>query len=121
MSRTVFRSGFAWVLALVLVRSLIPAGYMPGLVDGRLSIVLCDSHAAAHQHHRHHHPDPAVPGLHPADGDCVYAQSASPALLVPIDLPPPRRQLAYWSVQRLGSGVPISEPLRYSSARGPPV
>jgi hypothetical protein len=112
MSRRALPSGFAWVLALalVLVRSLVPAGYMPGLVDGRLSIVLCDSHAAAHQHHQHHH----------ADGDCAYAQSASPALLATIDLSPPGQQFLSWTVRRFDPGLPISEPPRYSSARGPP-
>jgi hypothetical protein len=118
MSRKPLNAGFAWVLALVLIRSFVPAGYMPGLVDGGFSLIVCDAGAAQHRHH--HQPDHASGGLRLLGGDCAYAQSASPALLVAVDLSPPQQQSLSGKIQRFDTGVPDSEPLRYRSARGPP-
>jgi len=73
------------VLGMLLLRALVPAGFMLAPVDGRLVFVLCDAEmpAGAHPHH-HHHPghDNAAhhEGAH-GDPTCPYAQSSGPAPL----------------------------------------
>ena len=80
----------ALVLPALLLRGLIPIGFMPMAVDGRLDIALCPgtvdaatfiaaSHAAhAQDHHQHNHQDHRSPA-------CPFALSGSampmPALL----------------------------------------
>jgi len=68
------------LLPALLLRSLIPAGFMLAPLDGRLSVILCDTDAAgpAHKHAGHDHP-----GHHhlQLDPNCPYAQSAGPAPL----------------------------------------
>jgi len=72
------RFGTLFVLAMLGLRALIPAGFMLAPQDGRLAVVLCDSDApgAAHRHDGHHHP-----GHTHSDPTCPYAQSAGPAPL----------------------------------------
>lgn len=115
----------SWLLVLVLMRSLIPAGFMPAWVDGAFTLILCDGHAyrasaAPHQHHHHpggvQQPDTA----RSAGDDCSYAQSASPALAFNLDLTPPSSSLLSWTVPAFRAGVQDATPLRYASARGPP-
>jgi len=70
-----------FVLAMLCLRALVPAGFMLAAVDGRLDIVLCDTDArgAAHQHAGHDH---SGRHLHThLDSTCPYAQSAGPAPL----------------------------------------
>ena len=73
------------VLGVLFLRALVPAGFMPAPVDGRLAFVVCDAKmpAGVHQHH-HAHPghDNAAhhEGAH-SDPTCPYAQSAAPAPL----------------------------------------
>ena len=69
-----------FVLAMLCLRALVPAGFMLAPIDGRLDIVLCDADATAalhhhggHDHSGHHHTQ--------LDPTCPYAQSAGPAPL----------------------------------------
>jgi hypothetical protein len=125
MRRRPLSIGISWLLALVLMRSLIPAGFMPAWVDGAFTLILCDGHSysagpSAHQHH--HHPGaPAQSGTAHSPGDeCSYAQSASPALAFNLDLTPAGTPLLSWTTPAFRAGVQGATPLRYASARGPP-
>jgi Protein of unknown function (DUF2946) len=69
-----------FVLAMLCLRALVPAGFMLAPIDGRLAVVLCDSDApgtvhrhGGHDHSGHHHTQ--------TDPTCPYAQSAGPAPL----------------------------------------
>ena len=72
------------VLGVLFLRALVPAGFMPAPVDGRLAFVVCDAEMSAgiHQHHHHSGHDHAAhhEGAH-SDPICPYAQSAGPAPL----------------------------------------
>ncbi|HVO45980.1 MAG TPA: hypothetical protein VMT29_06550 [Steroidobacteraceae bacterium] len=135
-----------WVLAVLCLRALVPAGFMLAPVDGGLDVVLCDADAAAalhsfgvqHAMHGHvmagdgaaHHHDaaghPEYAGhsghhhSHP-DPTCPYAQSAGPAPLPALPALPPLQA----SATRL-LPVDFSQthsqfgPSREQSPRGPP-
>ncbi len=127
MRRRPLRSGISWLLALVLMRSLIPAGFMPAWVDGAFTLILCDGHAysasagsSAHQHHHHQDGKSRTGGAEQSGEDCSYAQSANPALASTLDLTSAAVHLLVWDTPALHAGVPGSAPLRYRSARGPP-
>ena len=109
-----------FVLAMLCLRALVPAGFMLAPIDGRLDVVLCDSdapaalhHHSGHDHSGHHHTQ--------IDPTCPYAQSAGPtplpALLVlgaaPLVLVRVRPvQVAQTHAQFV--------PVRLQSPRGPP-
>jgi hypothetical protein len=121
-----FRDGGArhwaapFVLAMLCLRALIPAGFMLAPVEGRLDLVLCDSqapgavhHHGGHDHSQHHH-------IH-TDPTCPYAQSAGPAPIptLPalaaaqiVSVPVPPKQFAQTHSQ--------FGPSRQQSPRGPP-
>jgi hypothetical protein len=71
----------SWIIGVMLttlvLRALVPVGFMLAPIDGRLSVVLCDSdashvaHQSGHDHSGHHHTH--------LDPTCPYAQSAGPA------------------------------------------
>lgn len=67
-----------FVLIMLALRALVPAGFMLAPVDGQPAIVLCDTDAPGvpHQHAGHHHAGHAH-----LDPTCPYAQSAGPAPL----------------------------------------
>ena len=120
-----------FVLAMLMLRAFIPAGFMLEPVDGRLEIVLCDSdasgamlHPAGHDHgghghaghehvghHQHTHPDPT----------CPYAQSAGPAPLPTLPALAPALEA---SLSVLPEHVAQTHarfgPTREQSSRGPP-
>ncbi len=120
------------VLGLVLLRGLVPAGFMLAPVDGYLAFVLCDADAPmpatpagampASHHHMHMAMDHAAHG-HGAHGDptCPYAQSGGPAPLPTLPVLAggttfERPQLPAAITQTLlGFG-----PIRQTSSRGPP-
>src|SRR5689334_15017176 len=109
-----------FVLAMLCLRALIPAGFMLSPVDGRLAVVLCDSNAAlaAHPHGGHEHP-----GHHPAhlDSTCPYAQSAGPAPLpaLPVLAPAPVAGLLILPAQFSQTHSPFG-PARHQPPRAPP-
>ena len=109
-----------WLLALALVamRALVPAGFMPGIVDGQPSIVLCapgvmDTSRGAMPMHLH--------GAHRAPSTCPYAQSAAPAL-TPAIAPPPGRAPAsrVRPVPVFAHATADNGPKRHQSPRAPP-
>jgi len=120
------------VLGLVLLRGLVPAGFMLAPVDGHLAFVLCDADASmpampagampASHHHLHMAMDHAAHG-HGAHGDptCPYAQSGGPAPLPTLPMlaggarfeRPPLPAAITQTL--LGFG-----PIRQPSSRGPP-
>jgi len=107
-----------------LLRSLVPAGFMLGPVEGRIAFVLCDGKMSVggHQHYHYPHRDDAADhdGVH-GDPTCPYAQSSGPAPLPTLPM--------------LVGGIPASQsvtasgvaqtllrfgPARQQTPRGPP-
>lgn len=114
------------LLALVLLRSLVPTGFMPAWVDGHFALVLCEGQgalpAARSAAHHHHRVDGAAPvSRQHAGTDCAYAQSADPALPMALEIPhAPLVPLTDAAPARDVRGPFASLP-RYRAARGPPV
>ena len=123
--------GSLLVLGLVLMRALVPAGFMLAPVDGHLAFVLCDADATmpmsagampSNHHHMHMAMDHATHS-HGAHGDptCPYAQSGGPAPLPTLPMlagvtefeRPPMPSAVTQTL--LGFG-----PIRQPSSRGPP-
>jgi hypothetical protein len=69
------------VLGMLLLRALVPAGFMLAPVDGSLAVVLCNPQvpAGGHQHAGHDHAAHQHGVL--ADPTCPYAQSTGPGPL----------------------------------------
>lgn len=114
------RRGLVPLVALLLLRALIPAGFMPAVGAGSLALVFCDPGVMAGVAHagHHHHEDSA--GGAAAAGECPFAQSSAPALPslpateagapVLADAPAP------WHAP----DFPLEVPPRHAAARGPP-
>ena len=121
-----------FVLAMLLLRALVPAGFMLAPVDGHLAVVLCDADgtAALHSGHDmsgHDMPGHDMPGhehpgghTHP-DPTCPYAQSAG-ATPIPF-LPAAALLIAPAAAQfpeLLAQTHTPFGPARQQSPRGPP-
>ena len=108
----------AFVLPVLALRALIPAGFMAASVDGTMQIVLCQPGAMT-GHHHHGSPDSA-PAVE-VDTTCPYAQSAGPALMPTLPVLP-----AIAAMHRLQPPAAIAQthltfgPRREQSPRGPP-
>src|SRR4029077_107778 len=110
-----------WVLAMLGLRALIPAGFMLAPLEGHFAVVLCDAaaHGAAHHSSSHEHP-----GHHShtqIDPTCPYAQSAAPAPLPVLpglgpQLIVPARAVPVQVAQTHAQ----SGPSRHQTPRGPP-
>jgi len=114
LSNRTRRSLAALALLAVLVRALIPTGFMPVAGDQAMRLVVCDGihhHMASHEH----------PGSTPSrDVPCPFAAGAGPALIPVVAILP---QVATTiALQRYlpTPSHPAQAPLRHSSARGPP-
>ena len=70
-----------WVLAMLCLRALVPAGFMLAPIDGHLAVVLCDIDAARAAHHHAGHDHPGHHHHLELDPTCPYAQSVGPAPL----------------------------------------
>ena len=113
------------VLAALLLRALVPAGFMLAPVDGHLAFVLCDAEMSAgeHQHHHHRGHDNAAhhQGVH-GDPTCPYAQSAGPA---PLPTLPVLVSAATLDQLAAPSGATQTllrcGPIRQQTPRGPPL
>jgi hypothetical protein len=105
--------------AALLLRLLVPAGYMVGSAAGAPALVPCPAvvPVPAMAHHGHHH----GPVSH-AEAPCPFAALAAPALppADPLALAPPQadfaRLPAWRPVERLAPGAASPPP----PARGPP-
>jgi hypothetical protein len=120
------------ILGLVLLRALVPAGFMLAPVDGHLAFVLCDADAPmpampagampASHHHMHMAMDHAAHG-HGAHGDptCPYAQSGGPA---PLPTLPVLAGITIFERPTLPAAITQTllgfGPIRQPSSRGPP-
>ena len=109
------------VLALLLlVRALVPAGFMASASEAGFQLVFCDAAAMAQHagHHTHHHSRTGAT----TEPGCPYAQSAGPA-------PPPALPFVASDVRHAhvvvpveaASGAATSGPPRQQTPRGPPV
>lgn len=109
---------------MLLVRALVPAGFMPAVGAGSFALVFCEPGALAaagspvpHHHHGH---DGAGHGAHSASAECPFAQSAAPALPTLPAVAPAHPLVAQVSPGALASAAPASVPHRHAAARGPP-
>ena len=111
----------AFVLPVLALRALVPAGFMAASVDGTLQIVLCRPGIMAGGHHHHHHQNSQDPAPLDVDPTCPYAQSAGPALMPMLPVLP-----AAVAMHRLEAPAATSQtqfgfgPPRQQSPRGPP-
>jgi hypothetical protein len=112
------------LLAALLLRALIPAGFMPAVGAGSLALVFCApgmaAGAGAHAH-QHHHGQHGTGGTgHSAAAQCPFAQSAAPALptVAALHYAPPR--LASLAPTRREDQVAPAVTPRHAAARGPP-
>ncbi len=109
----------AFVLPVLALRALVPAGFMAAPVDGTLQIVLCQPGAMTGHHHHSGSPD-SGPQLE-VDPTCPYAQSAGPALMPTLPVLP-----AVATMHRLEPPEAATQtrltlgPLRQQFPRGPP-
>ena len=117
ISRRRIRTGLAVLLPLMVLRALLPSGYMPVAEDGRLRIVMCSAGLTLPDD-THGDEDHRLPG---ANGDCLFAHAAAaapPAMHV-IALAHPAQETR--EVSRTNLQLPPSTgPPRTSAARAPP-
>jgi hypothetical protein len=129
------RRRLTWLMVPVLVlRALIPFGFMPVASSGSLSIEFCPGqgtlppgisagalHAGHLAHHHSHHPggDPTLPsGAHHAP--CLFALSASPAFAPAIALLGPDPAAATAFATPAPARVFLPAIVRAQTPRGPP-
>ena len=72
--------GACFLLLMLCLRALVPAGFMLAEVDGTVRVVLCDADAPG-LHGPHHHRDHQNHHHTRLDSSCPYAQSSGPAPL----------------------------------------
>jgi hypothetical protein len=132
--RHIRKAGWAYlVLGLVLLRGLIPAGFMVAPVDGNLALVLCSAEMpaaamgggamqmpAGHHHGQAGQKHGAPRGAH-GDPTCPYAQSGGPA---PLPAFPVLAGATSFERPRLPAAITQTllafGPIRHPSTRGPP-
>jgi len=118
----------AWLLPALLLRSLIPLGFMPMADAGRLSIRLCPGEgampaamAAAHLQHLHHSGHPGAPHSGSHQAPCLFAASATPALACACVAPPvPLADAARCAAPEHVSTINLPSIRRTQSPRAPP-
>jgi len=119
-------TGIAWLLVLVLLRSLIPTGFMPVWTSGHFELSLCEGQGTAFASSQAHHHQSSKSGTALEHGvhsgeDCAYAQSAHPALaLAWILVSAPASAMTVASPES-GFCGPHFSPARYCAPRGPPL
>ena len=105
------------VLALIAVvaRGLIPAGFMPGSVDGHPQLVICNGHMAGMAQSDHHAHSGAS-----ADVLCPFAHCAAAAPLASLPGILPIYEAIAAPVASIERTLPAEIPRRYAAPRGPP-
>jgi hypothetical protein len=106
------------VLTMLIVRAVVPAGYMLATEGGHTGIVLCDAGLPPAHHAGHHHPGT---GHTHGDPTCPYAQSAGPAPLPALPSLPAAPAAAHYRLP--GSLAQLATPFgptRAHCARAPP-
>jgi hypothetical protein len=115
-------SRLAWLLPLIVVRALVPVGFMPAWQDGALRMVLCGPYVASHAGmpaHHHHGAHEGAPAHH-HQGECPFAQSTGPALSPAVAPLATAYHVATLAPSAVTSVAERRIPLRYQSPRGPP-
>ena len=120
------------LLGLLLLRALVPSGFMLAQVDGGVSFVLCQPEAMATGHDQHHHAShhlanhdgsgghDSSPSFH-GDTGCPFAQSAGASLLPSLPLLAGGTALLSQAAPRPATQtLPKFGPPRQQSPRGPP-
>lgn len=107
------------LLAALVLRALVPTGYMLETAAGHLQLRFCEAQAGVHHHQHAGH---ALPGhdtrAHPG---CSYALSAAPALSAsPATLAAPSAATAASLPRHYPGAKARFGPPRLESARGPP-
>lgn len=106
------------VLTMLIVRAVVPAGYMLATEGGHTGIVLCDAGLPPAHHAGHHHPGT---GHTHGDPTCPYAQSAGPAPLPALPVLAARAAAGdYLLPQSLAQQSSPFGPERRQSPRAPP-
>jgi len=110
-----------WVLVMLGLRALIPAGFMLAPVEGHLAVVLCNAVAHGAVHHLGSYDHPGHHSHTQIDPTCPYAQSAGPA---------PLPALPVFGLRPIAVAGPLpvqvaqtyaqAGPFRQQSPRGPP-
>jgi hypothetical protein len=112
--------GLGPLVVLLLLRALIPAGFMPAIGAGSLALVFCDPGVMAGVAHAgHHHHDDGAGGAAPS-GECPFAQSAAPALPALPATESGAPVLAAAPAPWHAPDSPLDVPPRHAAARGPP-
>ena len=107
----------AVLLAALLLRALVPAGFMPAVGAGSLALVFCEPGALVqHAHHAGH----AGHGGHGVASECPFAQSAGPALPTLALAPPAHPPSIHVPALGREPATQSDAPLRHAAARGPP-
>jgi hypothetical protein len=110
-----------WVLAMLCLRALVPAGFMLEPIDGRLAVVLCDTDAAGAVHHQGGQDHPSHHHHLQLDPTCPYAQSAGPAPLPALPVLGPQPVVsAPLQLTHVAQTYARSGPSRQNFPRGPP-
>lgn len=120
MSRRTLRLGLALLLPLMLLRGLLPPGYMPVAEHGQLRIVLCSAGPVLPDSGDGDGTDRG-PQLPPNAGDCPFAKgwAGAPPVHAAAALIVPRRQTV--RLPPHATSLPASTgPPRTTAARAPP-
>lgn len=122
MTRRPIGSGIAWLLALVLLRSLVPVGFMPAWGAGGFTLVLCEGQGWAPPggSHHHHHGVDAPAATHAHGEDCSFAQSAHAALVSGFEAAPVGIDVPVGVAPCIESRIFPPDLPRHRAARGPP-
>jgi Protein of unknown function (DUF2946) len=113
---------FNWIAPLLVLRALVPVGFMPAVAQGSLGFVFCEPGALVAAHGMQHAPGTERhAGTHSHDVRvCPYALSGAPVLAYAAAA----EVLALAALVRADSSsapdFPHAKPLRYSAPRGPP-
>jgi hypothetical protein len=118
-------SRLAWLLPLIVIRALVPVGFMPAWEHGALTMVLCEpdgvlAQAGMPAHHHHADAPGGAPSPHHAHGECPFGQSTGPALWPALTPVATAYTLIGLQPATVTSVAERRIPPRYQAPRGPP-
>jgi hypothetical protein len=116
------RALLAVILPALVLRALIPFGFMPVAASGGPAMQLCPGAAAmagAHGGHQQH-PAGGAPGGAAHNTLCVFAASAAPAIAPVVAALPLRAANVRFAEQSSDNSLRLPSILRTQSARAPP-
>lgn len=125
ITRRLTRRCIALLLPLMVLRALLPAGYMPAVEHGQWRMVMCSAGLQLPAaHHTDHQPIPDHPGSGHSgspDGGCPFASAAqtAPVCQYVVAIIEPLRKVQFAAVAA-DDLPPATGPPRRTAARGPP-